>query len=332
MNASHTPLQTRLKQSQATSQRSRRERRAVHGILLLDKPTGMTSNVALQRAKRCYQAAKAGHAGSLDPMASGMLPIFFGDYTRFSQYLLEADKHYQVVMRLGVTTDSGDASGQVIERREFKTVRLEDLNKVVAKFAAGYMQTPPMHSAIKQQGQRLYVLARQGVSVPRKARAVTFSRLVITDYYNGLLQLEVGCSKGTYIRSLAEDIGAELGCGAHVAMLRRTAVGGFAAGSMHSLAGLQCQAADYGYAQQRCLLSLNGLLSHLPSLALDDVALKRLHLGQRLAAAEVLAAQPNIRPGMIQITNLHHETVGVGEVQATSSLHVLRLLRHAVSI
>jgi tRNA pseudouridine55 synthase len=199
-------------------------RRAVHGVLLLDKPLGLSSNHALQRAKRLLSAEKAGHTGTLDPLASGLLPLCFGAATKFAQASLDADKRYTATLHLGVTTTTGDLEGELLEQRDVKVDRAA-LDAVLARFVGTIDQRPPMHSALKHEGKALYEYARQGIEVERKARRVTIHALDILDWQDALLTLDVRCSKGTYVRTLAEDIGAALGCGAHLAALRRTGSG-----------------------------------------------------------------------------------------------------------
>lgn len=199
-------------------------RRAVHGVLLLDKPLGLSSNHALQQAKRLFNAEKAGHTGTLDPLASGLLPLCFGAATKFSQASLDADKRYTATLRLGTTTTTGDREGEVLERREVDVDRAA-LDAALARFTGPIDQRPPMHSALKHEGRALYEYARQGVEVDRKTRRVTVFALDILDWHDGRLTLDVRCSKGTYVRTLAEDIGAALGCGAHLEALRRTGSG-----------------------------------------------------------------------------------------------------------
>lgn len=199
-------------------------RRAVHGVLLLDKPLGLSSNHALQRAKRLFNAEKAGHTGTLDPLASGLLPLCFGAATKFSQASLDADKRYTATLHLGVTTSTGDLEGEVVERRPVAVDRAA-LDAVLTRFTGPIAQRPPMHSALKHEGRALYEYARQGIEVERAARRVTIHALDVLDWHDDLLTLDVRCSKGTYVRTLAEDIGTALGCGAHLAALRRTGSG-----------------------------------------------------------------------------------------------------------
>ena len=206
------------------AQRPRIQRRAVHGVLLLDKPLGLSSNDALQKAKRLYRAEKAGHTGTLDPLATGLLPLCFGAATKFSQISLDADKRYLATLKLGVTTTTADAEGEVIERREVSVTRAQ-MEAACAQFTGPIQQVPPMHSALKRDGKALYEYARAGIEVERAARSVTIHSIVITGGDHDTWTLDVRCSKGTYIRTLAEDIGKALGCGAHLSALRRTGSG-----------------------------------------------------------------------------------------------------------
>jgi tRNA pseudouridine55 synthase len=199
-------------------------RRALHGVLLLDKPIRMSSNDALQKAKRLLNAEKAGHTGTLDPLASGLLPLCFGAATKFSQVSLDADKRYTATLHLGVTTTTGDLEGDVVERREVAVDRVA-IDAALARFTGPIDQMPPMHSALKHQGRALYEYAREGIEVERAARHITIHQLTLVEWNEHTLVLDVLCSKGTYVRTLAEDIGAALGCGAHLAALRRTASG-----------------------------------------------------------------------------------------------------------
>ncbi len=205
----------------------RRKGRAVHGILLYDKPSGGSSNQVLQRVRWLYGAAKAGHTGSLDPLATGMLPICFGEATKLSSQLLDADKTYQVRMALGTATDTADADGQPVRQSDFAHVTAERLEATLLKFIGPIEQVPPMYSALKHQGKRLYELARQGQEVERAARPVTIHSLKLLDFSGSEASLEVHCSKGTYVRTLVEDIASAMQTHAHVAALRRTRVGPF---------------------------------------------------------------------------------------------------------
>ena len=205
-------------------QRVRIQRRAVHGVLLLDKPLGWTSNDALQKAKRLFRAEKAGHTGTLDPLATGLLPLCFGAATKFSQISLDADKAYRATLKLGQTTSTGDGEGQWLQQRDVAVDRAT-IDAACARFTGRIEQLPPMHSALKHEGRALYDYARKGLSVERTPRAVTVHRIDVLSWQGDLLELDIRCSKGTYIRTLAEDIGEALGCGAHLAALCRTASG-----------------------------------------------------------------------------------------------------------
>ncbi|WP_217994896.1 tRNA pseudouridine(55) synthase TruB [Methylogaea oryzae] len=250
------------------AQRRRNKGREVNGILLLDKTPAVTSNTTLQDVKRLFQAKKAGHTGSLDPLASGLLPICFGEATKLSGFLLNQDKRYEVLIRLGVTTSTADAEGEVLERKPVPALDEGLVESALARFRGDIEQVPPMYSALKHQGQRLYELARQGVEVERAARPVTIHALRLLAMTGDTLSLEVHCSKGTYVRTLAEDIGAALGCGAHVAALRRTAVGGsYSVAEAVTVTQLQSMSDEERLA---CLLPVDHALQDMPSVTLSE--------------------------------------------------------------
>nr|WP_307728073.1 tRNA pseudouridine(55) synthase TruB [Massilia terrae] len=249
----------------------------VDGVLLLDKPVGLSSNDALIKAKRVLNAKKAGHTGTLDPFATGLLPLCFGEATKFSQDLLEADKTYEATVHLGIMTNTGDTEGDVIERREVD-VTLEQIEAALARFRGPIMQVPPMYSALKRDGKALYEYAREGVTLEREARPVTIHGLEFIAYEAPMLKIRVTCSKGTYVRVLGEDIGAALGCGAHLNALRRTGVGGLMAENMITLEDLQA------HPDPRSLLApVDALLSSFPRVDLTPELAKRFLNGQRLA-------------------------------------------------
>jgi tRNA pseudouridine55 synthase len=215
--------------------RRRSTGRKVNGILLLDKPLGITSNDALQRVKHLFRARKAGHTGSLDPLATGLLPICLGEATKISAFLLDADKRYRVKVKLGVTTTTADAEGEVLEEKPITGVDQARIEAALESFRGEIDQLPPMYSAIKHKGERLYNLARQGIEVEREPRRITIHSLVLLDWQAPEFSLDVHCSKGTYVRTLAEDIGNVLGCGAHVTALHRSGVGPFGDAQMVSM-------------------------------------------------------------------------------------------------
>lgn len=261
--------------------RPRLPRRTVHGVLLLDKPLGLSSNDALQKAKRLFRAEKAGHTGTLDPLATGLLPLCFGAATKFSQVSLDADKTYQATLQLGVTTRTGDAEGEVLQRRPV-TVHREDWAPVLARFTGEIDQVPPMHSALKHEGKPLYEYARAGVDIAREARRVRIHRITLlegggeaeADHW----RIEVSCSKGTYIRTLAEDIGEALGCGAHLRALRRVASGPVNLSAAHTLEHL----ASISEAERDALLAPpDSLLAEWPRHELDTLEAGRFLSGLR---------------------------------------------------
>lgn len=251
----------------------------VNGVLLLDKPAGVTSNRALQTVRRLLGAAKAGHTGTLDPLASGLLPVLLGEATKFSADLLDADKAYRATVQLGATTTTGDAEGDVLERRPVD-VTPDDVAAALARHTGALQQVPPMHSALKRDGRPLYALARAGIEVERAARDVTVARLVLVEQGPDTLVLDVDCSKGTYVRVLAEDIGRALGCGAHLAGLRRTRVGPLGLEQAVGLPALEAMDLPQRRAQ---LLPTDRLLDSLPAVELDDALAQRFRQGQRLA-------------------------------------------------
>ncbi|MGC3024667.1 tRNA pseudouridine(55) synthase TruB [Burkholderia sp. DN3021] len=267
----------------AASQRPRVPRRALDGVLLLDKPVGLSSNDALIRAKRLLLAKKAGHTGTLDPLASGLLPLCFGEATKFSQDLLEADKTYEATMRLGLRTATGDAEGEVIDTRPVECDRAA-VEAALARFTGEIVQVPPMYSALKRDGKPLYEYARAGQTVEREGRNVTIHALDLLACEMPDVTFRVTCSKGTYVRTLAEDIGEALGCGAHLTMLRRTGVGALTLEHAVTLDALSD--ADES-ARDAWLQPVDALLSTFPSVRLDDACAKRFLHGQRLPLSEL---------------------------------------------
>ena len=256
----------------------RRRGLPVDGVLLLDKPQGLSSNQALQQVRRLLQAQKAGHTGTLDPMATGLLPVCLGEATKFSAQLLEADKIYRTRVQLGVVTDTGDAEGEVVERHPVAPLSVTEIEHVLERFRGEIEQTPPMYSALKHQGRKLYELAREGKTVERAVRRVTVYDARLLAVEGTAFELEVRVSKGTYIRTLAEDIGRALGCGAHITALRRLATGPFGAEGMLTIDRLE--ALPDQAAREAALLPVDVLVAHLPRLALDEAARQRIMQGQ----------------------------------------------------
>ncbi len=289
----------------------------VDGVLLLDKPLGLTSNNALQKVRRLFSAAKGGHTGTLDPLATGLLPLCFGEATKFSADLLDADKTYEAVIRLGVTTDSGDAEGAVIATAAVN-VSESDVSRVLPQFTGDLQQIPPMHSALKRNGRPLYELARQGIEVEREPRAVTIHAIDCLSFSGDLLTLRVSCSKGTYIRVLAADIGQALGCGAHLAALRRTAVGALDLARAVTLAELE--ALDEAGRAGR-LQPVDTLLQSLPVLSIEGEAAERFRHGNPV----------DLQPGLAGKIRVYANgrLIGVGEPGPDGRLWPKRLVQLA---
>ena len=282
--------------------------RAISGILVLDKPTGVGSNEVLQRVKRLYRARKAGHTGSLDRLASGLLPICFGEATKLSGYLLNADKHYISTFRLGVATSTGDAEGEVVSRRPVPAFSARVLERAAAGFRGEIEQIPPMHSALKHKGKRLYQLAHEGIVVEREPRRVTIHRFDVLRAEGERIDVEVLCSKGTYIRTLAEDLGAALGCGASVETLRRIGAGPFTADDMTDLATLESLAEGDSGALDALLRPMEAAVSRWPSVLLPEGVAFYLRKGQPV----LVPHSPT--EGWVRIHAERAGFIGVGEV------------------
>ncbi|WP_293777144.1 tRNA pseudouridine(55) synthase TruB [uncultured Oxalicibacterium sp.] len=266
----------------------KRKRVPVHGVLLLDKPVGLSSNDALGKTKWLLNAAKAGHTGTLDPFATGLLPLCFGEATKFAQDLLDADKTYETLVHLGLTTNTGDTEGAVMDTRPVD-VTTEQIEAVLSRFRGAIEQVPPMHSALKRDGKPLYEYARAGITLEREARQVTIYELTLLSYEAPYLRLRVRCSKGTYIRVLGEDIGAALGCGAHLNMLRRTVVGDLCIADAVTLETL----AEVDESQRLAMLApVDALLSSFPAVELSDELAQRFLHGQRLALGKEAVSLP----------------------------------------
>lgn len=297
----------------------RRKGRALNGVVLLDKPTGMSSNDVLQKVKRLYQAAKAGHTGALDPLATGMLPICFGEATKFSQFLLDSDKRYRVIARLGQRTDTSDSEGQIIEERPV-TSTLADIETAIAQFRGTTQQVPSMFSALKYQGRPLYEYARQGLTVPREARDITVYQLILIRFDGNELELDIHCSKGTYIRTIIDDLGEMLGCGAHVIYLRRTEVAKYPEAQMVTLDTLQ-QIADDFTALDHYLLPVDSAVADYPIVLLNDEQGKDILLGRTISILPINYA------GLVRIKmGQAAEFLGMGHIDLTGQLAPKRLI------
>jgi tRNA pseudouridine55 synthase len=303
--------------------RRHRHGRNLDGILLLDKPLGMTSNEALQRVKRLYNAAKAGHTGSLDPLATGLLPVCLGGATKFSAFLLDADKRYRVLVRHGVTTTTADAEGGVVATAPVTGVGEEGLRGVLRGFIGSIDQLPPMYSAVKHQGERLYKLARQGIEVERTPRTVHIFDIRLLTFVPPDFEMDVHCSKGTYVRTLAEDIGKALGCGGHVAELRRTGVGPFAEPDARFVRMEEIEElAEHGGPESLdgLLLPLESALGHWPAVRLSEDAAFYLRQGQA-----VLVPQAPTE-GLVRLYDPSQRFIGVGSVLDDGRIQPKRLL------
>ncbi|MBK8507277.1 MAG: tRNA pseudouridine(55) synthase TruB [Candidatus Competibacteraceae bacterium] len=286
-----------------------RVRRPVDGVLLLDKPVGWTSNAALQAVKRLYQAKKAGHTGSLDPLASGLLPLCLGEATKLSGLLLNADKSYRFTCRLGVTTTTGDAEGEVIATRPVEALSCERVDAALRQFTGVIQQIPPMYSAVKQNGQPLYKLARKGIEVARAPREVTVRDLRLVRQEAEELECELRCSKGTYVRTLVADLGEALGCGAHVSALRRTAVEPYDAARMVTLEALRERAEQDGLTGlDRWLLPLDSAVADWPAISVAGDSAFYLRQGQA-----VLVPRAPTR-GWVRLYQGEHRFLGIGEI------------------
>lgn len=299
----------------------KRKGRVVDGVLLLDKPYAVTSNAALQTARRLLNARKAGHTGTLDPLASGLLALTFGEATKFSADLLHADKTYIAGIKLGQKTTTGDLEGDFLQTRPVRVNRA-DIEKALDAFRGDILQVPPMFSALKRDGKTLYDLAREGVSIEREARSVRIEKLEILEFADELLTVEVTCSKGTYIRVLAEDIGEALGCGAHLASLRRTKVGALSLEDAVTLQALETMSVEERLAT---LKPLDALMQTLPAVHLSENDRVRFCHGQRLALG--LPSCPRVR-----VYGPDEQMVGTARVNERGVLEPERLIANKKDI
>lgn len=294
----------------------KRIKRAINGVLLLDKPLGFSSNQALQKVKWLYQAAKAGHTGSLDPLATGLLPICLGEATKFSHYLLDADKSYRALIRLGSTTTTADAEGEVLTRSEVHVDQAQ-LESVLKSFVGDIVQVPPMYSALKHAGKALYEYARAGVDIERKGREVTIHQIMLERFEGELLEIVVTCSKGTYIRTLAEDIGAALGCGAHLAGLRRLTTAHLRLEDAVTIEQLEAMAPE---ARDALLLPVDVTIDDLPQVTVDTESAFYLKRGQYVWKSGFN------QHGAFRIYAETGEFLGIGEQTAEGKIAPRRLI------
>ncbi|MEG9529933.1 tRNA pseudouridine(55) synthase TruB [Mannheimia indoligenes] len=301
--------------------RPRKRGRDIHGVFLLDKPQGMSSNDVLQKVKRIFQANKAGHTGALDPLATGMLPICLGEATKFSQFLLDSDKRYLVTAKLGERTDTSDAEGEIVETREVNVTK-SDILATLEQFRGDILQVPTMFSALKHNGKPLYEYARAGITIEREARPITIFELNFIEYNAPFLTLEVHCSKGTYIRTLIDDLGEVLGCGAHVTMLRRTSVANYPIDKMISYADLQKLAENQPLAELDChLLPMDTAVSNLTKINLTEQQTKAVGFGQR-----VRFDNPNQIYGLVRLYSDNAQFLGVAEVTCDNVIRPNRMI------
>ena len=299
----------------------RKRGRDIHGVFLLDKPQGMSSNDIMQKVKRIFQANKAGHTGALDPLATGMLPICLGEATKFSQFLLDADKRYLVTAKLGERTDTSDAEGQIVETRDVN-VKTPDILTALEQFRGDILQVPTMFSALKYNGKPLYEYARQGITVEREARPITIFKLNFIEYNAPYLTLGVHCSKGTYIRTLVDDLGEALGCGAHVTMLRRTAVADYPTEKMLDWNALQALAEPQDLSSlDALLLPMDTAVAKLPALTLNESQTQGIGFGKRIKFDNLNRLQ-----GQVRLFSHENRFLGVAVIDENNVIRPQRLV------
>ena len=294
--------------------RKKNKGRALNGLLLFDKPAGESSNRVLQKVKHLFNAAKAGHTGTLDPLATGLLVICFGRTTKIADYLLAVDKQYRVVLKLGVTTDSADADGEILEQRDASDVTQEQILQHAASLTGSIEQVPPMYSALKHQGSRLYELARKGIEVERAARQVEIHSFDLIKYQQDLVTMQVHCSKGTYIRTLVEDLGKLLSCGAHVVELRRTSLGPFTDPKMYCISELE-QLAEKGLPElDQTLLPTDHALQGWPTVSVPEGQMVDMQNGHALQLPNLPAE------GLVRIYDANQQFYGIGKIRADGKM------------
>jgi len=302
------------------SRQRRRRVRNISGIVVLDKANGLSSNAALQEVKRLYEANKAGHAGSLDPLATGVLPVCLGEATKVSQFLLDSDKRYRARIKLGIRTDTGDSEGSIIERNEGISVSRKAIERALTKFKGEVEQVPPMHSAIKMNGVPLYKLARKGIAVEREPRLVTLYQICIVEFVNSELELEISCSKGTYIRTIADDLGQELGCGAHVIELRRTQAGVFTEKDSISSEELALEKENRGLDKiDQFLIPMDRAIQDLPEVNLPSITASHVKNGQAVLVRHLP------KNGLVRMYE-DEQFIGIGSIDDDGKVAPKRLI------
>lgn len=284
---------------------------------MLDKPIGFSSNQALQKAKWLYQAAKAGHTGTLDPLATGLLPLCFGEATKFAHYLTDADKTYVATLKLGITTNTGDAEGEILERREVNVSRAQ-FEIACQLFLGEINQVPPMYSALKHEGKAMYEYARAGIEIERKSRLITIYRITVESFEQDVAVISVTCSKGTYIRTLAEDIGKELDCGAHLIGLRRIATANYKIAQTVTLEQLEAMTPEQ---REAALMSEDSTVLHLPVVILDDDSTFYLQQGQAVWKSGL------VPQGLLRLYTEQQVFLGLGELAMDGKIAPKRLIR-----
>jgi tRNA pseudouridine55 synthase len=288
--------------------------------VVLDKANGLSSNAALQEVKRLYEANKAGHAGSLDPLATGVLPVCLGEATKVSQFLLDSDKRYRTRIKLGIRTDTGDSEGSIIERNEGISVSRKAIERALTKFKGEVEQVPPMHSAIKMNGVPLYKLARKGITVEREPRLVTLYQICLVEFVNSELELEISCSKGTYIRTIADDLGQELGCGAHVIELRRTQAGVFTEKDSISAEELALEKENKGLDKiDQFLIPMDRAIQDLPEVNLPSITASHVKNGQAVLVRHLP------KNGLVRMYE-DEQFIGIGSIDDDGKVAPRRLI------
>lgn len=291
----------------------------MNGIFLLDKPQGFSSNHALQKVKRLFQAKKAGHTGSLDPLATGLLPICFGEATKFSQYLLDSDKKYDVVMQLGIRTATSDSEGEIISTRPVENISIEKINTIFDSFLGETQQIPSMFSALKHNGKPLYDYARRGITIDRPSRPIIIYALEVLSFENNQIRFTVHCSKGTYVRTIVDDVGEILGCGAHVIQLRRLSVGPYEESQMLTIEECEYLLKENKFPFEKYILPVDTSVKHFPEIFVSSAFAFALKQGKNILI-------PDAPVGFLRLKNIEGEFLGVGEGTSDGKIEPRRLV------